>query len=190
MNLDEHVNYIVSGLERSGTSMMMQMLTAGGLSIAYDDLRKSDEHNPKGYFELSGGKIITKLMQKTFPMDEYRGRFIKITAFGLLYLPPGAYKIIYMQRNLDEILDSMEKMAQITDPQREDTRLSFKRLQEKVLKELQRRADVETLIVDYNQMLQDPSSAITLICEFLRPFSCDSQKMAQTIDPKLYRQRW
>ena len=62
MKLDENINYIVSGLERSGTSMMMQILRSGGLPTAFDESRKPDVNNPKGYYELEGGKIINKLM--------------------------------------------------------------------------------------------------------------------------------
>ncbi len=187
--LDPPVNYIVSGLERSGTSMMMQMLANGGLPVAFDDGRKPDEHNPKGYYELDGGKIITRLMQNSFRFEDYKGRFIKITAFGLLYLPPGSYKIIYMQRNLDEVLDSMETMAQITDTQREETKQSFQKLNEKVLKDLQKRNDVKVLLLNYNEILQDPATLIAMLCRFLAPNRCDAQKMTTVIDKHLYRQR-
>ncbi len=93
--LNKNTNYIVSGLERSGTSMLMQILKAGNLPIAFDNSRPADENNPKGYYELEGGKIINKLMNKSFPLDSYKGKFIKITAYGLKFLPPGKYKIIY-----------------------------------------------------------------------------------------------
>ena len=79
---------------------------------------------------MSGGKIITKLMQKTFPMDEIEAGSSKLPPLASSTFHREQNKIIYMQRNLDEILYLMEKMAQITDLQREDTRLSFKRLQE------------------------------------------------------------
>ena len=78
MKLDENINYIVSGLERSGTSMLMQILLAGGVPVFFDRSRPIDENNPKGYYELEGGKIINKLMDGTFPLHEYKGKFIKI----------------------------------------------------------------------------------------------------------------
>jgi len=187
--LDPGINYVVSGLERSGTSLMMQMLSAGGLPLAFDDLRRPDEHNPRGYFELEGGKIITRLMHKTFPMETYRGRFLKITAFGLLYLPPGKYKIIYMQRDLDEILDSMEKMAKTTDPQREETKRSFHRLNAKVLQDLHARTDVDLLLINFNEILRNPSAQLQEICQFLQPYPCDYDNMLLVIDQRLYRQR-
>ena len=89
MELDKDINYIVSGLERSGTSMLMQILDAGDLPIGYDESRPADESNPKGYYELEGGKIINRLMDGTFPLEKYKGNFIKVTAYGLKFLPPG-----------------------------------------------------------------------------------------------------
>jgi len=112
IKLDKNTNYIVSGLERSGTSLMMQILEASGIPVAYDELRKPDENNPRGYYELSGGKIIDELRKGTFPLDKYKGKFIKITAWGLKYLPPdGDYDIIYMIRDVDEIVESTIKMG-------------------------------------------------------------------------------
>jgi hypothetical protein len=109
--MNKDTNYIVSGLERSGTSLMMQILKAGGVPVAYDEKRKSDKGNPNGYFELENGKIIDKLKAGTFPMEKYKGKFIKVTAWGLQFLPKGKYEIIYMIRDMGEIVDSTEKMA-------------------------------------------------------------------------------
>ena len=87
------VNYIVSGLERSGTSVMMQMLDKGGVPVAFDDSRPPDEHNPRGYFELAGGKIINQLMDGTFDFELHKGQIVKVTAYGLKFLPKGNYRI-------------------------------------------------------------------------------------------------
>jgi len=189
MKLDENINYIVSGLERSGTSMMMQILRSGGLPTAFDDSRKPDVNNPKGYYELEGGKIINKLMEKSFPMEEYEGRFIKITAFGLSFLPQGSYKIIYMERNLDEILDSMERMAKISDETREETKESFKKLNEKIKNDIKYRDDVDVLFVNYNEMLEIPEENVKRVCNFLNLYDAAVNAMAGVIDTRLYRQR-
>jgi len=115
MKLDENINYIASGIERSGTSLLMQILEAGGLPMAFDtDSRPPDDNNPRGYFELEGGKIISRLMKNTFPLADYRGRFIKITAFGLKFLPPGKYRVIYTERNIEEVLLSRAPMHRKT----------------------------------------------------------------------------
>ena len=130
--LDPSINYIVSGLERSGTSMMMQMLAKANIPVSSDKKRQADENNPKGYYELEGGKIINKLMDGSFDFDQYKGSFIKITCYGLKYIPEGNYKIIYSERNIEEILDSMEKMAQITDENRQETKEIFLKLNEMI----------------------------------------------------------
>jgi len=189
MKMDEHINYIVSGIERSGTSMLMQALHNGGAPVAFDDKRQPDDHNPKGYFELEGGKIINKLMEGTFPMEKYRGTFIKITAFGLQYIPPGNYKIIYSERDLDEILDSMEKMAQIKDENRQETKESFLKLNEMIKQKMQRRDDVDLLLVNYNKTLENPSEQFQHIYQFLQIPDIHVPNMVKTVDEKLYRQR-
>ncbi len=189
VKLDENINYIVSGLERSGTSMMMQILHAVDIPIASDDLRKSDENNPKGYYELEGGKIINRLMEKTFPIEEYEGRFIKITAFGLSFLPQGSYKIIYMERNLDEVMDSMEKMAKINDETREETKESFKKLNEKIKNDIKYRDDIDVLFVNYNEMLEIPEENVKRVCNFLNLYDAAVNAMVGVIDTRLYRQR-
>ena len=189
VKLDEHINYIVSGLERSGTSMMMQILRAGGVPTAFDDLRKADENNPKGYYELEGGKIINKLMDKAFPMEKYRGMFIKITAFGLTFLPQGSYKVIYMERNLEEVLDSMEKMAKINDENREEIKESFKKLNDKVKRDIQSREDVDVLFVSYNEILACPEESIKRVCDFIVLPDTTVKEMVDAVDKRLYRQR-
>jgi len=188
MQLDENTNYIVSGLERSGTSMMMQILSAGGVPMAFDESRPADESNPKGYYELEGGKIINKLANGAFPLDQFKGRFIKITTYGLQFLPPGNYKIIYSERNLEEILDSMEKMAGIKDGQRDETRESFKKLNELTKNKISTRGDTQILLVNYNDILSDPEPHIRKIIAFLE-LPLDFQKMIDVVDQKLYRQR-
>ena len=189
MKLENSINYIVSGLERSGTSMMMQILRAVDVPVAFDDLRLPDENNPRGYFELNGGKIINKLMTGTFSLDQYKGFFIKITAYGLLYLPPGKYKIIYMERNLEEIFDSMQKMSAVIDIDSEKTKESFVKLNKKVKHEIQQRQDIEVLFVNFNEILLSPIDPIKSICEFIPLPLTDLKKMVDAIDLRLYRQR-
>ena len=189
VKLDPGVNYIVSGLERSGTSMMMQILHAGGVPVGFDWMRDADMSNPKGYFELAGGKIINQLMEMTFPLDDYRGRFIKITAYGLQFLPRGRFKVIYMERNLDEVLDSMEKMAGVKDKDREITKTSFYRLNKKVKDDIQSRKNVDVLVLNYNDILDNPELYIERICTFIGCSDNNIKDMVKVIDKHLYRQR-
>lgn len=190
MKLDKNINYIVSGLERSGTSMLMQMINAGGIPAQYDHgSRPPDDNNPKGYFELEGGKIINRLLEGKFPFEKYRGEFIKITAYGLKFLPEGRYKIIYSQRNIEEILDSMEKMARIKDDAREETKESFIKLNNMIKNLISEREDSEVLFVNYNDILANPEENIGKIADFIGDSEIDRDKMLGSIDKKLYRNR-
>ena len=189
MILNNNINYIVSGLERSGTSMLMQILHAGGVPVSFDDSRLSDQSNPKGYYELAGGKIINRLMDGTFPLEDYRGKFVKITAYGLKYLPKGNYRIIYSERHIEEILDSMEKMAGIKDKNREKTRETFIKLNLMIKNQIISRDDTEVLLVNYNRILTNPREDIKKIRVFLGLPENVIGKMIQVVDDNLYRQR-
>ena len=190
MTLDKNVNYIVSGLERSGTSMLMQILDAGGITSDFDqDSRPPDDDNPRGYFELEGGKIINKLMNEEFSFEPYKGKFIKITAYGLKFLPKGDYKIIYSQRNIEEILDSMEKMAKIQDENREDTRIAFTKLNDMIMSQIRERGDIDVLFVNYNEIMSNPAENVTKIYDFLDSTEFDLEKMIAAVDNSLYRWR-
>jgi len=190
MNLNDQVNYIVSGLERSGTSLVMQLLRAGGVPCAFDTAsRPPDDNNPRGYFELEGGKIISRLRDGSFPLADYRGRFIKITAYGMKFLPSGQYRVIYTERKIDEVLDSMEKMARVQDPDREGTKAAFVKLNEMTKDRLGTRPDVSLLLVDYNTIVRDPGPEIRRISEFLGSSGIDEKAMAAAVDEKLHRNR-
>ncbi len=181
------VNYIVSGLERSGTSMMMQILYLGGMKVAFDNKRKPDEHNPRGYFELEGGKIINRLMKGEFPMEKYEGMVIKITAFGLRYLPRGfKYKIIYMRRDMEEIFASMEKMS--GKPLSEEEKIAFVKLNEYALSLLEHRRDVDYITVWYNKVIENPRREIERVNDFLGGI-LDVDSAVKAVDPSLYRSR-
>jgi len=179
------VNYIVSGIERSGTSMMMQLLQAGGAQIAFDDAsRPADEHNLKGYYELKGGMIINRLKDGTFPLAEYNEKFIKITAYGLKFLPTGSYKIIYMIRNLDEVLDSMEKMSGPVE--RETLKPIFEKLKMLSIDLMKNRTDMDYIIVNYGDVVKNPQVEIEKINQFLGGM-LDVESAIKAVDPKLHR---
>jgi len=190
MKLDKNINYIVSGLERSGTSMLMQILEAGGVPCEFDhSSRPPDGNNPKGYFELEGGKIINRLMKGTFPLSDYMGKVIKITAYGLKFLPQGNYKIIYSQRNIEEILDSMEKMAKIKDENRDETREVFVRLNKMIIDQINRREDMDVLHINYNEIVKNPEENVKKIYDFIGSHEFDLKKMMACVNEKLYRNR-
>ncbi len=184
--LDEGVNYMVSGLERSGTSVMMQMLHMGELPVDFDDSRPPDQHNPRGYYELAGGKIISRLMDGTFDLASNRGRIVKITAYGLKYLPVGSYKIIYMLRNIDEVLDSMEKMGAPVN-RGKDQRL-LRKLNRFCLDLMDGRDDMEYLTVNYRNVIDNPTREIERVGRFLGQ-TFDFERATRAVDKGLYRNR-
>ena len=190
MKLDDNTNYIVSGLERSGTSLVMQALHAGGVPCAFHtSSRPPDDNSPRGYFELEGGKVISRLRDGVFPLADYRGRFIKITAYGMKSLPPGKYCVIYTERNIEEVLDSMEKMAGVEDANREETRASFIKLNEMIKGLISGRADVRLLLVNYNAIVKDPAAEVRRMAGFIGQPGIDEKAMAAAVDEKLYRKR-
>ncbi len=184
--LNREINYIVSGLERSGTSVMMQMLSRGGLPVAFDESRPADEHNPKGYFELAGGKIINQLMDGTFDMAAHTGRVVKVTAYGLKFLPQGKYKIIYMRRNIDEILNSMQKMDGEIDKEKDGP--LFARLDKFSLKLMDSNKDIEYITINYRDIIDNPRTEIEKVGNFFNE-QFDFDSALEAVDSKLYRNR-
>src|SRR5262245_65195845 len=101
---------IVSGLPRSGTSMMMKMLEAGGVPIMTDAIRTADVDNPKGYYEYERVKELEKETDKSY-VREGRGKALKVISFLLKDLPDdNYYRVIFMRRDLDEVIASQNKM--------------------------------------------------------------------------------
>src|SRR5947209_5605693 len=118
---------IVSGLPRSGTSLMMQMLDNGGVAVVTDHVRTADLHNPNGYYEL---EAVKRIKRDASWLPATRGKAFKMVSQLLYDLPPGeAYRILFMERDLDEVLLSQEKMLQrLGRPAapREEMRRAFK----------------------------------------------------------------
>ena len=101
---------LVSGLPRSGTSMMMKMLEAGGLTVMTDAIRQADIDNPKGYYEYERVKNLEKETDKSY-VREARGKVLKVISFLLKDLPEdNYYRVIFMRRHLDEVIASQNKM--------------------------------------------------------------------------------
>src|SRR5438876_12209503 len=101
---------IVSGLPRSGTSLMMQMLDSGGVEVVTDHVRAADTDNPRGYHEF---EKVKRIKQDASWLPLTRGKALKMVSQLLYDLPPGEnYRIIFMERDLDEVLRSQEKMLE------------------------------------------------------------------------------
>jgi hypothetical protein len=183
---------IVSGLPRSGTSMMMKMLEAGGLPPLTDNLRTADEDNPKGYYEFERVKQLPKGDAAWLP--DAQGKVVKVIAALLPSLPGGyQYRIIFMQRAMPEVLASQRQMLirRGEDPDKIPDDMIAK-LFEKHLKQVNdwvsQQPNVKRLDVNYNEMLKNPRPFIEQIDAFLGG-QLDKAKMAAVVDPNLHRQR-
>ncbi|MFO8015953.1 MAG: sulfotransferase domain-containing protein [Candidatus Woesearchaeota archaeon] len=184
------VNYIISGCPRSGTSMLMRILHNAGFPIAKDEKRKADRDNVHGYFEVHN--IINKLKDNPELVFEYDNKALKVTHFGLQYLPEreeGGYRIIYVERDMEEVLDSMEKMMGQSDEEREETRQAFLKFDRKVRELMDERKDIEHMIVSHRKLVKDPEPEIDRITGFygIKPSKKDA--MLKAIDPESYRNR-
>ncbi|MBI3737368.1 sulfotransferase domain-containing protein [Candidatus Sumerlaeota bacterium] len=185
---------IVSGLPRSGTSMMMKMLEAGGLKPVTDGQRSADEDNPKGYYEFEQVKTLDKPGDKSW-LGQYRGRVIKIISFLLKDLPLDLnYSVIFMKRNIEEILASQNKMLHRrgeTGPEGVDDRKMAKNYEAHLRKTdylMRTTPNFKTLYIDYKEALENPTETARRIGAFLGR-ELDLARMAETTDKQLYRNR-
>jgi hypothetical protein len=182
---------IVSGLPRSGTSLMMQVLEAGGLPILTDDIREADSDNPKGYYEF---ERVKQVAQDHAWLKDARGKGVKMVSALLLDLPNTfTYRVVFMRRKMDEVLASQKTMLQrsgkppdaISD---EKMAALFRKHLSQVEKWLSEQPNVQVLYVSYNEMIADPIKEIERIGQFLGN-ELDTDKMISVIDRTLYRQR-
>lgn len=185
---------VVSGLPRSGTSMAMKMLQAGGIEVVTDGVRQADESNPKGYFELEAVKELEKA-EDTAWLKNARGRAVKIISFLLPFLPEEHnYRVILMQRDLDEVLASQNAMlvkrAEAPGTPEHDAQLRqhYEQHLAKVDRLLARRSCFAVLKVEYRSAIEQPHEEARRINEFVGGY-LDVGRMAAIGDPALYRNR-
>ena len=182
---------IVSGLPRSGTSMMMKMLAAGGLEPLTDNIRTADEDNPKGYFEFERVKQIEH--DKAW-LEDARSRAVKLISALLKHLPPSyKYKVIFMKRAMSEILASQRQMLirrgepadNVPD---EKMAAMFNKHVAQIEAWLAEQPNIDVLYVNYNDVLKDPRSHVDKINMFLGG-SLAVADMIEVVDRALYRQQ-
>jgi hypothetical protein len=185
---------VVSGLPRSGTSMAMKMLHAGGLEVITDGVREADESNPKGYFELEAVKGLDK-DGNTAWLKDARGKAVKIISFLLTWLPEEHdYRVVFMQRDLDEVLASQNKMlvqrAETPGTPEDDARMRqhYEKHLAKVHRFLSSRRCFSVLPVNYRSALERPRDEAQRINAFVGG-GLDVDRMAEVSDPALYRNR-
>jgi hypothetical protein len=188
---------VVSGLPRSGTSMMMKMLEAGGLQVMADHLRSADTDNPEGYYEFERVKALDK--GDTAWVVDAQGKVVKVISALLEHLPPGyQYKVIFMHREIQEVLASQRKMLQHRSQEGaieseaairdEEMAQLFAKHLETVNNWLRAQPHIGVLDVNYNQLLRDPKPHIQAINRFLGAI-LDEAEMAEVVNPTLYRNR-
>jgi len=178
---------IVSGLPRSGTSLMMQMLAKGGVEILTDENRKADDSNPKGYYEYDP---VMSIHKDNSWLDKAQNKGVKIIAPLLQYLSPKfRYKIIFMTRDLNEVVKSQQIMRG-KDPDTLPIHLfdAYKRLLDSVRIWDDKEPGVEMIYLNYKDVVNDPISAIDTVTSFIG-VDLDKEAMATCVDKKLYRNR-
>jgi len=182
---------VVSGLPRSGTSVMMQMLEKGGMEIFTDNKRTSDENNPKGYYEH---EAVKNLARNNRWLTQVSGKAVKIIAQLLHFLPPRFnYKIIFMERDLIEIVSSQQKMLVRNKKIRADSypgglEIIYKKQLEKSKKIVDKSHNMDVLYVKYNDVVENPVVVAKNINTFLNT-SMNVDAMANVIDKTLYREK-
>ncbi|MGH8547109.1 MAG: sulfotransferase domain-containing protein [Methylococcales bacterium] len=183
---------VVSGLPRSGTSMLMNMLASGGLALVTDQVRESDLDNPKGYFEDERIKNLENDLDKSW-LRNSRGRTIKVISHLLKELPhENYYKVILLRRNLEEIVASQNKMLDRRgepNPVSDEKAIEAYRnhlIDTKVF--LRRAPNFELLELQYMKIIRDSLESARKVNEFLGGF-LDVDAMASVVDPTLYRNR-
>lgn len=182
---------IVSGLPRSGTSMMMKVLEAGGLEVFTDNLRVADEDNPKGYYELEQVKAL-KDGDDSWIKDA-PGKVVKVISSLLEYLPSTyKYKIVFMRREIAEILASQKQMlirrGESSDGDDQKMAEMFQEHLKRVRVWLANQPNMDILYVDYNALMGNPAPEIKAVAEFLG-LSEKLDAMLAVPDKKLYRQK-
>jgi len=182
---------IVSGLPRSGTSLTMQMLAAGGLPILSDGERVADADNPRGYCEW---ERIKQLPKEPACIAEAEGKAVKVISQLLFALPVGReYQIVFMERPLPEVVASQAEMIRrrgSSGAALPESALiaALKMHLNQVNAWFMQRAEIPVRRVEYHSVLRDPHSAAEAIQKFLAR-ELDIERMARQVDASLYRQR-
>ncbi|MEO8590842.1 MAG: sulfotransferase [Flavobacteriales bacterium] len=182
---------IVSGLPRSGTSMMMQMLAAGGLSPLTDGVRAADGDNPNGYFEF---ERVKALPTDTAWLDDARGKVVKVIHRLVTQLPEDRpYRVVFMERDLNEVLLSQAKMlARLGKPggglAAERLKVVFQQDLERVHTALSAKRDLQVLRVRHADLITDPMAKAKAINAFLGG-GLDEERMSAVVDRSLHRSK-
>jgi hypothetical protein len=180
---------VVSGLPRSGTSLMMQMLARGGFDILSDGVRRADQDNPHGYYELEKVKAIER---DSSWLPVARGKVLKMVSQLLYYLPDSErYRIVFMRRDLDEVLASQAAMLKRLGrpaPASDDLSGPYRKHLAHLQAWLTEQPHIQVLPVNYGELVAEPRRHAEQIRDFLAA-DADIERMASAVDPALYRNR-
>lgn len=184
---------IVSGLPRSGTSLMMQMLIAGGIEVVTDHLRQADADNPRGYFEFEPVKALAEAGDTAW-LDAAHGKAIKIISSLLYHLPAAkTYKVLFMERHLQEVLASqnrmLEHLGKSVDTIDDATMTRhFTRHLGQVKAWLREQPHIDVRYIRHAEVMATPQVVAERIQAFLgRPLRIEA--MVAEVQPQLYRHR-
>jgi len=184
---------VVSGLPRSGTSLMMQMLEKAGVEIFSDNKRAADENNPLGYYEH---EAVKKLDKESKWLKYAEGKAVKIISHLLEFLPSKHfYKIIFMNRDIDEIIKSQHKML-LRDGKAKtksndfpiNLKIAFLNNLEKINLWAKKNYNAEIIYINHSDIIKNPVNEAIKILDFL-DIKADSNKMASVVDKNLYREK-
>lgn len=182
---------IVSGLPRSGTSMMMRMLEAGGMEVLTDNIRAADDDNPEGYYEF---ERVKQVKHDRAWLEDAKGKVVKMVSALLIELPHEyTYKVVFMRRKMEEILASQQRMLTRQGKPTQsvgDDRMAamFEKHLKQIAAWITQQQNMDAIYVDYNQMLQQPLVQASAVNSFLGS-GLDEASMVSIVDPALYRQR-
>ncbi|REK09459.1 MAG: sulfotransferase family protein [Planctomycetota bacterium] len=181
---------VVSGLPRSGTSMIMQMLAAGGMEVLTDELREADEDNRRGYFEY---EPVKRTRKDASWVGEALGRVVKVVDLLLRDLPAEFdYRVVLTERPLGEVLASQRVMlarrgeagANLSD---DALAAAFARQRAGLEQWLAEHPSFRVLKIHYHDVLSRPSEEVARLCEFLEG-GLDQQAMVAAVEPRLRHQ--
>jgi hypothetical protein len=181
---------IVSGLPRSGTSLMMQMLAAGGVPPLTDRVRAADESNPHGYFEF---EAVKRLRTDQSWLEEARGRAVKIIHLLLPELPTDGrfqYRVLFMRRPIAEVVASQNAM--LVRQGKQPAAVSLEAIYDSQVRQVQgwmrSHACFSFLPIDFHRVIEFPEESAAEVAKFLR-WPLDRRAMSAAVDASLWRQR-
>ncbi|HEX7636450.1 MAG TPA: sulfotransferase [Noviherbaspirillum sp.] len=180
---------IVSGLPRSGTSMLMRILAFGGIEPLTDEVRKKNSRNPHGYFEWEAVKQKDSYIDW---IDAAAGKSLKIVSRFVRHLPATKnYRLLFLHRDIDAVLRSQKDMARhFSDASWDDLSAHklkdvYRRHMDETLAWIDRRPNMQLHQLHYEAIVEDPELEIRHICDFLVPLRLDAVNMVRAVDPTL-----